>query len=304
VFGGVSHLEDEPPSPRAEFLIAVVGPLTSFGVAAALWGLQQAGIAATGSAGAIAGYLILVNTIVGIFNLIPGFPLDGGRILRAALWRWKGSLARATYLASRAGAAFAILLMAWGVVQMFAGAFVGGIWMVLIGLFLQNAANASYAQIALRQALERLPVRAIMAREVVSVPPDMTVAGLVEQFWAHHFTSFPVVEGTTPIGIASIAQLQQVARDQWPLLRVRDLMRPLDDSLVVRMDTSVFQALEKASANNVGRLAVVDAGRLAGYLSLKDITHVLALRGLGQDAATGSALGAAAARRRELRRAA
>jgi Zn-dependent protease len=302
VFGGVSHMEDEPPTPRAEALIAAAGPIASFAIAAGLWAVRRVGLADDGSAGAIAGYLITVNVMVGLFNLIPGFPLDGGRLLRAVLWHFKGSLPRATYLASRVGIAFAYALMAFGVLQVFAGAFVSGMWLVLIGLFLQNAANASYAQIGLREALGRLPVSEIMARDVVAVRPDDTVESLVDRFWAHHVASFPVVDGDRVIGIASIGQLQRRPREQWPLLRVRDLMLPLDDSLKVRPSDTAFRALERASGNHLGRLAVMDGDRLVGYLSMQDITHVLALRGLGRD---GGAHGARhAPRPPEIRRAA
>ena len=285
VFGGVSHLEDEAPTPRAEALIAAAGPLASFAIAAVLWGFREAGLAGAGSVGAVATYLITVNVMVGLFNLIPGFPLDGGRLLRAALWRWKGSLTRATYLASRVGVAFAFTLMAWGVYEMFTGAVVSGLWLMLIGLFLQSAANASYAQVGLREALGRLTVSQIMARDVVSARPDDTVASLVERFWEHHVASFPVVDGERVIGIASIGALQKVPREQWPFLRVRDMMHPLDETLTVRPTDTAHRALERASANGLGRLAVMDGDRLVGYLSMQDITHVLALHGLGHDAA-------------------
>ena len=208
-----------------------------------LWALRQAGLTGTGSAGAIANYLITVNTMVGVFNLIPGFPLDGGRLLRAVLWRWKGSLISATYLASRVGVIFAFTLMAFGAYAFFAGALVSGLWLVLIGLFLQNAANASYAQIGLREVLARLPVSQIMARAVVSVAPEDTVAALVDRFWEHHVASFPVVEGDRVIGIASIGSLQQVPREEWSFLRVRQIMRPLDETLTVGPTDTTYRAL-------------------------------------------------------------
>ena len=280
IFGGVSHLEDEPPAPRAEAVIAAAGPLASFAIAAALWALSRAELVATGSAGAITGYLLTVNVLVGVFNLIPGFPLDGGRLLRAALWGWKGSLPHATYLASRVGIAVAFALMAWGLYAMFRGAVINGMWLILIGLFLQNAASASYAQIGLREALGRLPVHRIMARDVVAVRPDETVAELVDRFWQHHVASFPVLDGDRVVGIASIGQVQQVVREQWPLVRVRDVMRPLDETLAVRPTDTALRALERASANDLGRLAVMDGDRLVGYLSTQDITHVLALNRL------------------------
>jgi Zn-dependent protease/predicted transcriptional regulator len=290
VFGGVSHLEDEPPTPRAEFLIAAAGPLTSFGIAALLWLTRSAGIADTGTAGAITTYLLFVNVAVGVFNLIPGFPLDGGRILRAVLWRWKGTLGHATYIASRVGVFFAWALVALGLLQILSGAVVGGIWLVLIGLFLQTTANASYAQMALREALARVAVRDVMTRDVVSVPADASVEQLVDQFWVHHFTSFPVVEAGRTVGIASVQQVHAVPRDRWPLTRVRDVMHPLTEQLVVAPSASVFDALGRAAGNRVGRLAVMDGARLVGYLSLKDITHVLALRGLDGAVSTVPAL--------------
>ena len=282
VFGGVSELGDEAPTPRAETLIAAAGPLASFGIAVALWGLKAVGLAAAGSVGAIASYLVTLNVMVGVFNLLPGFPLDGGRVLRAVLWRWHGSLQRATYLASRVGVAFAYALMAWGVVQMLTGALAGGMWLVLIGLFLQNAANASYAQLSLRESLGRLLVQQIMSRDVVSVGPDDTVASLVDRFWDHHVGSFPVIDGGRILGIASTAALQRVPREQWPRLRVRDIMRPLDETLTVRPSDPVLRALESASANGLGQLAVIDGDRLVGYLSMQDIMHVLTLHGLGE----------------------
>jgi Zn-dependent protease/CBS domain-containing protein len=288
VFGGVSHLEDEPPSPRAEFLIAVVGPVTSFAIAAVLWAINATGLVKPAWAHAVVSYLVLVNFAVGIFNLVPGFPLDGGRILRATLWKWKGTLGQATYMASRVGVGFAFALMALGFLQILSGSVIGGLWFILIGMFLRGAADASYSQMALREALAHLPVRDIMAREVVTVPLEATVAQLADAFWSHHVTSFPVVDGGTVRGIASVQQVHGVPAEQRMERRVSELMRPLTDDLIVGPDDSVFDALGKASRNQVGRLAVLKDSRLVGYLSLKDITHVLALRGLPDGAHSGA----------------
>jgi len=288
VFGGVSHLEDEPPSPRAEFLIAVVGPVTSFAIAAVLWTINASGLVQPAWAQAVVAYLVLVNFAVGIFNLVPGFPLDGGRILRAALWKWKGTLGQATYMASRVGMGFAFALMALGFLQILSGSVIGGFWFILIGMFLRGAADASYSQMALREALAHLPVRDIMAREVVTVPLEATVAQLADAFWSHHVTSFPVVDGGTVRGIASVQQVHAVPAEQRTERRVSELMHPLTDDLIVGPDDSVFDALGKASRNQVGRLAVLKDSRLVGYLSLKDITHVLALRGLPDRVRSGA----------------
>jgi len=294
VFGGVSHLEDEAPSPRAEFLIAVVGPVTSFAIATVLWAISATGFVQPVWAQAVVTYLVLVNVAVGIFNLVPGFPLDGGRLLRAALWKWKGTLGQATYIASRVGVGFAFALMALGVWQILGGAVLGGFWFIIIGMFLRGAADASYSQMALREALARLPVRDVMTREVITVRPDATVGELADAFWSHHVTSFPVVDGGTVRGIASLQQVHEVPPEQRTQRRVSELMRPLTDELVVGPDVSVFDALGKATRNQLGRLAVLKDSRLVGYLSLKDITHVLALRGLpdGDRSAYGAVVGA------------
>jgi Zn-dependent protease/predicted transcriptional regulator len=282
VFGGVSHLDDEPPDPRAEFLIAIAGPLTSFAIAAMLWGIRVAGMARSGSTGAIVGYLMFINLAVGAFNLVPGFPLDGGRLLRAALWKWKGTLEQATYLASRVGALFAIALMVLGLMQVFGGAFANGLWLILIGFFLYGAANASYAQIALREALGNLPVRDVMTTEVVSIPAEATIAELADAFWRHHFTSFPVVDGATVRGIVALRAVREIAPERWRDMRARDVMRPLADDLIGRPDETVYAALRKVSENPLGRIVVLDGDRMVGYLSISDITRRLALRGLSR----------------------
>jgi Zn-dependent protease/CBS domain-containing protein len=279
VFGGVSALDDEPPTPRAEFLIAIVGPVTSFATAGALAVLAASGVVPAGVPAAIVQYLVGINIAVGVFNLVPGFPLDGGRLLRAALWQWQGSLPRATYRASQVGTAFAFALMGLGTLQVLAGALVGGLWLIFIGLFLRTAADAGYAQVALRETLGRLIVRDVMTQDVVTVAADASVTDLEERFWAHHFTSFPVVAEGRVEGVAVVHDVRNVAPERRPDMRVREIMRPLSEALIVAQGDGLVQALEKASGNGLGRLAVLESGRLVGYLSVKDITHVLALRG-------------------------
>ena len=281
VFGGVSELGDEPPSARAEFLIAVVGPLTSFAIAGMLWAASRAGAVPAGSPAAIVDYLVFFNVAVGVFNLIPGFPLDGGRLLRAVVWRWKGSLARATEIASRVGGGFAIALMVLGVARVVNGDVLGGMWMTFIGMFLRSAATSSYTQVATREALESVLVRDVMTRDVVSMPAAATVSELAERFWEHHVTSFPVLDGDRVLGIVSVAEFKGIPREGWAIARVGDVIRPMTEDLRVAPEDSLYRAFEKATRNRLGRVAVLDAGRLAGYLSIKDITHVLALRQAG-----------------------
>jgi Zn-dependent protease/predicted transcriptional regulator len=277
VFGGVSQLEREPDRPGAEFVIAIVGPLTSFGIAAILAAAAALVDFAPGPR-AVVGYLTAVNVLVGVFNLIPGFPLDGGRLLRAALWKAKGDLQQASRMASRAGSAFAFLLMGIGALRAFAGEFLGGLWLVLIGLFLRQAAEGSYQQVMLRRALGPLAVRDVMTREVIQVPADLPVGRVLDDyFWRHHVSSFPVGDGTRVVGIVSLDQLRQVPADRLAELRTREIMLPLVETLMAAPGDSLWQAFEKLARNGLGRVAVLDGDRLVGYLSVKDVMHVLAL---------------------------
>lgn len=275
VFGGVSQLEREPDRPGTELAIAIVGPLTSFAVAAVIAlgaSVLEPGPVAT----AIVQYLVVVNVVVGVFNLVPGFPLDGGRVLRAGLWKARGDLAWATRVASQAGGGVGLLLIALGAWRALTGEFLGGLWFVVIGLFLRQAAQASYQQLVIRRALAPRAVREAMTRAVVQVPPHLDLARLVDEFfWAHHVTSFPVVDAGRVRGIVSVHDLGRVPRDRWATTRVEELMVPLTDELVTSPHDSLWQALEKVSRNGVGRVAVVEDGRLAGYLSVKDVLHVL-----------------------------
>jgi Zn-dependent protease/predicted transcriptional regulator len=284
VFGGVSELSREPDRPQTELAIAIVGPLTSFAIAAAV--LLVAAIVPPGPVvGAVMQYLALVNVVVGVFNLVPGFPLDGGRVLRAALWRAKDDLAWATRIASAAGSLFGLVLIGLGAWRALEGEFLGGLWFVVIGLFLRQASTDSYQQLVIRRALGGRPVADVMTREVVHVTPELTVEALVnDYFWRHHVSSFPVVDDGRLLGVVGIHDLGRLPREQWPASRVRDVMRPATDTLVASPRESLWFALEKVSRNGIGRLAVVDRDRLAGYLSVKDIMHVLTVSTIGTPA--------------------
>jgi Zn-dependent protease/CBS domain-containing protein len=280
LLGGVSQLDDEPPDAWSEFAIAIAGPLASFAIAGGLW-LARLGIdAAWGEA--FVTYLVMINVAVGVFNLIPGFPLDGGRLLRALIWRVTGSLARATAIASRIGGYVAIGLVALGVLQAFAGAFLSGVWLVLIGFFLRQAASASSTEVTLRDALGTLPVADVMTRDVITMPWRASVADLAQQFWTHHVTSFPVVDGAVVRGIATMHDVGRVPPDEWERTSIQHVMRPLAGDLTIGPAATALDAFQRASGNGVGRLAVIDGSQLVGYLSLRDLAHVLTLRGLSE----------------------
>jgi CBS domain-containing protein len=171
---------------------------------------------------------------------------------------------------------FGLGLMAVGVWRALGGEFLGGLWFVVIGLFLRQASTASYQQLVIQRALGGRAVADVMTRAVIQAPPDVTVEALVDDyFWRHHVSSFPVVDDGRLLGLATIQDLGRLPREQWAGTRIADVMRPVTDELVVGPRDSLWKALEKVSRNGVGRVAVMDGDRMAGYLSVKDIMHVL-----------------------------
>ena len=272
VFGGVSELESEPPTPRAELLIAAVGPLTSFALAAVFYGLGRAAGAAPWF-GALTGYLTVVNLIVGLFNLVPGFPLDGGRVLRALLWWWSGQLGWATRWASRAGTAFAGVLMALGVFRTLGGEVVGGLWFVLVGLFLYQAAQASYELARLRARLEPLRVAEVMTRQPITVDAVTPLGAVLDGPLAtRRVAGFPVIRGERLVGFLPWRRVADGAGGA----TAGDVMVPVGPDDVVAPQSSAWQAFLKIAGNDVGRVAVVDAGRLVGIVSRHDLQHAVA----------------------------
>jgi Zn-dependent protease len=218
VFGGVSELESEPPTPRIEFLIAVIGPLVSFVIAALCYGLGRGG-GDLPWASALTGYLAAVNLVIALFNLVPGFPLDGGRLLHAMLWWWSGREGWATRWASRAGSLFAVGLVALGLLRTFAGEMVGGLWFVLIGLFLHRAAHASLALARVRGRLQGLRVADAMsprapadrsaATDRLAVAPDASAWEAYLALSRSGAGSVPVVDAQRQVGLVSRRDLQR-----------------------------------------------------------------------------------------------
>jgi len=281
IFGGVAEMHDEPPGAADEFLIAVVGPLSSFAMAAIFYGLYRLGSAA-GWATAVTGvmgYLGLINLILAVFNLIPAFPLDGGRMLRAALWGWKGNLKRATRLASRIGQGFGILLIVLGVVRVLNGLFIGGMWFFLIGMFIQNAAKMSYQQLLTRRALEGEALERFMNRDPVTVTSDTRLDDLVEDYiYRYHHKLYPVVDDDRLTGCITTRQVKAVPRDRWGTTTVGELAEACSDENTIRPGADAVEALSLMHKNSAARLMVVEDHRLRGIIALKDLLQFLSMR--------------------------
>jgi Zn-dependent protease len=294
LFGGMAHMEAEPKSPKAEFLMAVVGPVVSIliGIVATVAGAALGGAspeelaespeAALASVGPVASLLLWlgpINILLGVFNLVPGFPLDGGRVARSILWWATGDLMKATRWAAGAGRVFAWLLMGWGVVNLFGGAFVGGIWLLLIGWFLNNAARMSYEQLLVRHALEDVPVSRLMFRQPRTVEPGVTLDAFVrDHLMAGDQAAYPVVSGGTLEGLVTIHDLRRVPQQDWPHVIVAEIMTSAGDLVTLPPDADAEQALQELGKHDFGQLPVVEDNRVLGLVRRRDLVKWVALQ--------------------------
>jgi Zn-dependent protease/predicted transcriptional regulator len=281
LFGGVAEMTDEPPSPRAEFLMAVAGPVASAVLGAAFFAVHLVA-SASGWPPAVDGvffYLGTINFVLAGFNLVPAFPLDGGRMLRAILWHFKRDLGKATRTAAKIGGGFGILLVFLGLLNVVQGNFIGGMWWFLIGLFVRNAAAMSYQQVLIRQGFEGVPVRRIMNARPVAVAPLLPIADLVQDyFYKFYFKTFPVVEGSRLVGCVSARDVKNVPRDRWAFVTVADVMSKCSAANTVRPDLNALDALKLMNQSGNSRLLVADGDRLLGIVSLKDMMNLLFLK--------------------------
>jgi Zn-dependent protease/predicted transcriptional regulator len=276
IFGGVAEMTDEPPDAKTEALMAIAGPIASFIAAGAFYGVGVAGALALAwpqSVVAVLSYLGLINAMLAIFNLVPAFPLDGGRILRALLWGAKGSFRQATRIASSFGSGFGVLLMVLGVFALvFLGNPIAGIWWFVLGLFVRGAAQMSYRQALLREALQGEPVRRFMKENPITVPRSLSVRELVEDYvYRHQFQMFPVVEDGRLVGCVSTKEIRELPREEWPRQSVAAIIRQCDPMNTVNADRDALEALGKMSRGGNSRLLVVEGDRLLGVLTLKDL---------------------------------
>lgn len=303
LFGGVAHMEREATSPRAEFSIAFVGPVTSLAIGgiATLIGVNLAGgglaaAAATENPALVAealrdvGPLALlllwlgpINITLALFNLVPGFPLDGGRVLRSVLWALTHDLTKATRWASRAGQGFALVLVAIGVYNLLGGAVGSGLWMLLIGWFLNNAARQTYAQVLLRQALQAVPLARVMRTRVMRVAPELPVDEFVRDYVMQtDQQAFPVEADNRSIGLVRFSDLSKLPQSEWSSATVSHVMTRLAELPSLPPNAGAEEALERLTERDVEQLPVVDREHVIGLVSRSDLIKWLALRGEGQ----------------------
>jgi len=274
VFGGMSQIEKEPENPSSEFTMAIVGPLTSFVLAlifGALWYFTQ-NIAVVAQPAA---YLAQINLVLGIFNLLPGYPLDGGRVLRSIVWKVTGNLKRATFIASTAGRVFGFLLIAGGIFLFFVNNFLNGLWLAFIGWFLQSAAYMSYRQLVFDTTIKGIKIKDILKEDIVTVTPDVTIKELVDDyFMKYRFSRFPVISSVHSqklVGVISIHDIKAFSRDDWDNVTVGEIVKSVSENEIINPDEEISSAFKKMTANNLGHLVIISGGRIKGMITRTDV---------------------------------
>jgi len=282
--GGVAQIEKDATSARTEFVVAVVGPITSLvigvvciGIASSLgWSVDDG---TGGPIGAVLGWLGSINVVLALFNLIPGYPLDGGRLLRALLWRIYDDVDRATRTAARVGQAVGAVFIGWGLLQFFTDAGFGGLWLAFIGWFLLTAAQASYAQVTIAETLRGVRVRDVMTDDCVTVNADLDLQSLVDNLLLRTGRRCIVVKRADRVlGLVTSNEVRGVARDRWHEVTAGDVMRPLDQLKTVGLDTPVTEAVTTMAREDVNQLPVVTDGRLEGIVTRGHILQLLQSR--------------------------
>ncbi len=274
IFGGVAEMKDEPENAKSEFFMAIAGPLASIIIGIFLLGMYLL-ISDSGMSKIFIGvvhYLWMINFILAGFNLIPAFPLDGGRVLRSVLWAWKGKLGWATRIASAFGSGFGFVLIFLGILSFLRGNLIGGLWWFLIGLFIRNASKLSYRRVLVRNLLQGEKIRNFMTKDVVTVNSSISVQELVDNYiYKHHFKLFPVVDKGELKGCVTTKEVKKIPREQWPETTVARILESCSKPTTIHPDQDTMDALSLIRKSDNSRLMVLDKGRLVGIIALKDI---------------------------------
>jgi Zn-dependent protease len=279
IFGGVAEISDEPSTPGQELTMAIIGPLVSLALSGVFAALHLATRGTSAPLAAMGLFLGVVNLSLGLFNLIPGFPLDGGRVLRSILWHLRNDLVWATRWASRIGRGVAYMFIAYGIVRAFAGDWLGGLWIAFIGFFLENAARTAYSQLTLRNLLDGHVVSEAMNRQCQILPPQLTLDLFVEQYLLSGGRRCYVVgDRDQTLGLLTVHNIRSVPRLERPFVHVRDVLTPIDDLVVVAPDTPMWDALKKMTAGGVNQLPVMDDGTLEGMITREDLVTFIQTR--------------------------
>lgn len=281
IFGGIAEMRDSPLNPKSEFFMSLAGPLLSFVLGLIFYFLSQVGLNANWPMPitSVLSYLGMINFVLGIFNLLPGFPLDGGRILRAILWWWKGNLKWATGIACRGGIGLGYGLIFFGIFQFISGAFIAGIWGFLLGFFLQNMSKMSYQELLIGDIFRGERIKKYAKTNVITAPFNISLQDLVDNyFYKHYHKLYPVVENKKLVGCISFDEIKQIENEKWSILKVNQVMRECTPEITIDVNTEVPKVLQLMTSQNRSRLIVTEQGELYGIITLKDMMDIISMR--------------------------
>ena len=281
VFGGVAEMKDEPETPKIEFLMAIAGPIASLLLSLLFGALYQAA-AAVGlpvPVAAILGYLGAINLLLAIFNMIPAFPTDGGRVLRSILWWIKGDIRWATRTASRISVIFAMFIIFIGFMHLIRGNVIGGVWWILIGSFLFSAANSSYQSLLIKQSFAGKSVKEYMNTDPVTVPSHITLQEFVDEYlYRYHYKMFPVIQEGRISGLITLNALKAVPQEKWPTMQVVQIMQKASKENTLPATMSVHEAMLAMNESGISRMLVEAHGKITGIITLKDLLEFFTLK--------------------------
>jgi len=272
ILGGIAQIANESSSPYEEFSMAIAGPLTSFSLAivfAILWWIADS---LSRPIFALAKYLTMINVILGTFNLLPGYPMDGGRVLRAILWKKTGNIKKATKAASKVGRAIAFLLISFGVFQILTGLWLNGLWLIFIGWFLYNASLKSYQQTLLREILRDIRAKDLMDTNFITIPPDTTLQQLFNgQALTGRHKACIITEEKKILGIICLEDIKKIAPERWPYILVREIMIPRSDLVLTTPEENALKLLHRLSSRDNYPIPVIFSDRVVGTITRNDI---------------------------------
>lgn len=275
IFGGVAQMKGEPPHPKAEFWIAIAGPFSSFLLSAFFFILAMN---TAGGAKPLFAYLAQINFIIGVFNLIPGFPMDGGRVLRSVIWRRKRDYFYATQKASSVGRMIALFFIFFGLFSIFTGG-PGGLWLMLIGWFLYSAAQASYQQSTLQETLSGIKVKDIMVTDLKTLSPSITIDKAVDEYFLRYgYGGFPVTDDGKFLGIVTLKEVKNIPREDWGRVKASDILVPHDKKWEVSINDDVIKALELMIKEDKGRVVVTEKDRIIGLITRNGIAQYVQIK--------------------------
>lgn len=280
VFGGVAHLTEDPPDPPTELKIALAGPLASIFLAVIFWLIESV---LQGRAPelitAVFQYLSWINLALAIFNLVPGYPLDGGRVFRAIVWWKTGSITKATKWASDIGKGFAWTLIFLGALQVFAGALVGGLFLIFIGMFLRGIAATGYRDLLVKQALQDVSVDEVMVREIVTVPPNISLEDAAHDYFLRYgFGGFPVMDNGHPSGMICLTHIKNLPIEERQSKTVAEAMAPLTSELTVAPHDSMADVVGRVNQVETGRLLVMDGENMVGMITKTGVLRFMEIK--------------------------